>query len=68
MPVFLPGKSHGQRSLVGYSLKILTKVPQLFSSELKNGLPPNGNSSFSTLVLPMVFSTPMKMFLFNQIL
>ena len=32
-PVFLPGKSHGQRSLVGYSLRVAQKRSDLVTKQ-----------------------------------
>ena len=76
-PVFWPGKSHGQRSLVGYSpcshkesdtTDQVTNKPQIpvtrSSVEVRSSLPPSQKGSFSGLILKLqVLGPPGKGFL-----
>jgi len=76
-PVFWPGKSHGQRSLVGYSpcshkesdtTDQVTNKPQIpvtrSGVEVRSSLPPSQKGSFSGLILKLqVLGPPGKGFL-----
>ena len=49
-PVFLPGKSHGQSSLVGYSLQGLRRVRHNLATKRQNNIPDERLASKCILV------------------
>ena len=67
-PVLLPGKFHGQRSLVGYSpwdCKEVDTTEQLHYLSYKSSLYKNRNEDLEIILSPLILSTNPQMYFFD---